>query len=81
MSEKKKPNRSLRLVGIAAQMGVTIFLGAWCGRELDERYPMEKKWWTIGLTILAVAISLYSVAKQLNKINELEEQDKKQENE
>lgn len=50
-------------------MGGTIFLAAYLGRYLDDQYQMEKKWWTMGLTIFAVAISLYSVVKQLNKLN------------
>ena len=68
--EKKKTNRFVRLSGIGAQMAGTIFLGAFLGRYLDDKYPMEKKWWTIGLTIFAVAISLYNVLKQVNRMND-----------
>lgn len=68
-SEKKKTNRYLRLSGIGAQMAGTIFLGALLGRYLDDLYPMKKKWWTIGLTIFAVVISLYNVLKQVNEMN------------
>jgi hypothetical protein len=42
---------------------------------LDEKYPSNKKWFTMGLTIFSVAIALYMVLKQVNKINE---DDKKQ---
>ncbi|MBL4704514.1 MAG: AtpZ/AtpI family protein [Flavobacteriales bacterium] len=49
------------------------FLGAYFGKYLDDKYPMDKKWFTIGLTLLAVGLSLYSVIKQLNKINENED--------
>jgi len=74
--KKKGPkNRFLRLSGIGAQMGVTIFLGAYLGRWLDEKYPSDKKWWTIGLTIFAVAVALYSVLKQVNRLNEFEDED------
>ena len=66
----RKPNRYLELMGIAAQMGVTIFLGAYAGKWLDARYPSNKKWFTIGLTLLSVAIALYMVLKQVNKLNE-----------
>jgi uncharacterized membrane protein YfcA len=65
-----KKNRYLELMGIAAQMGVTIFLGAYFGKWLDERYPSDKKWFTMALTILSVIIALYMVIKQVNKINE-----------
>jgi len=51
-------------------MGVTVFLGAYLGKFLDNKYPSDKKWFTIGLTILAVAISLYNVLRQVNKINQ-----------
>jgi len=50
-------------------MGATIFLGAYLGRYLDDKYPSNKKWFTIGLTIFAVALSLYNIVRQLNKIN------------
>jgi F0F1-type ATP synthase assembly protein I len=73
MSQQKKPNRFVRLSGIGIQMAATIFLGAFLGRYLDDKYPMEKKWWTIGLTIFAVAISLYNVLKQVNRLNDYEQ--------
>lgn len=73
MSEQKKTNRFVRLSGIGIQMAATIFLGAFLGRYLDDKYPMEKKWWTIGLTIFAVAISLYNVLKQVNRLNDSEQ--------
>ena len=73
MSEQKKPNRFVRLSGVGIQMAATIFLGAFLGRYLDDKYPMEKKWWTIGLTIFAVAISLYNVLKQVNRLNDSEQ--------
>lgn len=80
MKKKKKPtkkskplNKFARLSGIGIQMGVTIFLGAYLGKFLDNKYPNDKKWFTIGLTLLAVAISFYSVLKQVNKINQEED--------
>lgn len=74
---KGPTNRFLRLTGIGFQMGVTIFLGAYFGRWLDEKYPSDKKWWTIGLTLFAVVVSLYSVLKQVNKINQEEDDEKR----
>lgn len=72
MSDKKEPKRIpkfARLSGIGLQMGVTIFLGAYLGKYLDAKYPMDKKWFTIGITLFAVAVSLYNVLRQVNKIN------------
>ena len=54
---------------IAAQMGVTIFAGAYLGKWLDTKFPMDEKWFTVVFTILAVAISLFNVLRQVNKIN------------
>lgn len=69
----KKPNRKVprfaRLSGIGLQMGATIFLGAYLGKYLDGKYPSDKNWYTIGLTLFAVAISLYNILKQVNRIN------------
>jgi hypothetical protein len=65
----KKGNRLVALSGIGFQMGVTIFIFAYLGKYLDAKYPSEKKWWTIGLTLFGVAVALYFVLKQVNKIN------------
>lgn len=77
MKEKKpekKSSSSLKNIaiftGIAAQMGITIFAGAYLGKWLDVKYPADKKWFTMVFTILGVVISLYIVIKQLNKFNE-----------
>jgi hypothetical protein len=69
-----KPNRYLELMGIAAQMGITIFLGAYAGKWLDEKYPSEKRWYTIICTLSAVGLALYMVLKQVNKLNEDDKQ-------
>jgi uncharacterized membrane protein YfcA len=69
----KKGNKFLVLTGVGIQMMVTIFLGAYFGRMLDEKYPAEKKWFTMGLTILAVFISLYLVVQQLKYLNKDDE--------
>jgi|TARA_B110000879_G_scaffold68388_1_gene95750 F0F1-type ATP synthase assembly protein I len=72
MTDKKKSSgssRYIRLSGIGAQMAATIFLGAILGRYLDDTYRSDKKWFTIGITLFAVAISLYNVLRQVNKLN------------
>lgn len=74
-SEHKGPPRFARLSGIGLQMGATIFLGAYLGKYLDEKYPSDKKWWTIGLTLFAVAISLYNILRQVNRINAEDDKD------
>ncbi len=66
----KQPNKFSKLSGIGLQMGATIFLGAYAGKWLDQKYPSDKNWFTISLTILFVAIALFNVLRQVNKINE-----------
>jgi len=78
MEEKKHTNKTSNnklksvaiFTGIAAQMGITIYLGAYFGKWLDVKYPADKKWFTIGFTLLCVAIALFNVLRQVNKINE-----------
>ena len=68
-----------RFSAIAAQMGGTIFAGAYFGKWLDSKYPMDKNWFTIVFTLLSVTIALFSVLKQVNKINkELDERKNKE---
>ena len=78
MEEKKKTNKKSNnklksiaiFTGIAAQMGITIYLGAYFGKLLDVKHPADKKWFTIGFTLLCVAIALFNLLRQVNKINE-----------
>ncbi len=68
---KKQPlNKIARLSGIGIQMGIIIGLGAYGGKKLDEYYQFEKKWFTIGLTLFAVAAALYLTIKQINNLND-----------
>ncbi|MBL6658259.1 MAG: AtpZ/AtpI family protein [Flavobacteriales bacterium] len=69
-NKRKQPNRLLTLTMVATQMGVTIFLGASLGKYLDQRYSTPKPWFTISLTLFSLLVSLYSVLKQVNKLND-----------
>lgn len=72
MKKEKKPSsfsRYARFSAISFQMGATIFLGAYFGKWLDQKYPSDKAWFTIGLTLFAVALSLYNILRQVNKLN------------
>ncbi|MGC1205950.1 MAG: AtpZ/AtpI family protein [Flavobacteriaceae bacterium] len=55
-------------MGIGLQMGVTIYLFVLLGRWLDTNYNEGEKLYVIILTLLGVAISLYAVLKQVNRI-------------
>ena len=72
-NQKGRFTRFARLSGIGFQMGATIFFGAMLGKYLDERFPSTKKWFTIGCTLLSVAVALYMVLKQVNRLNENED--------
>jgi len=65
----KKPNYWLGLIGIVVQMGVIIYLGSWGGRWLDETYATDNNMYTVIVTLAAVAIAMYLVVKQTNKLN------------
>lgn len=68
--DKKKPlNTAVQLSGAGIQMGVTIYLGAELGKYLDTIYPNEKNGFTIGVTLFAVAVAMYSLIQQINRIN------------
>ena len=71
-NEKKKPGKPLKnvaiLSGIAIQMGVSIYLFVLLGKWLDTKYNDGEKLNIIIMTLLGVAISLYAVIKQVNRI-------------
>lgn len=75
MKEEKENNKNNQLknwavfTGIAFQMGATIFICAWIGKKLDESYPMEKNWFTIGFVLFGLVASVYVVLKQLKRYN------------
>ncbi|MBT8234551.1 MAG: AtpZ/AtpI family protein [Bacteroidia bacterium] len=70
MAKKNKRNYWLSLTGIAVQMGVIIYLGAWGGRTLDEEQGDGGNTYTIILTLLAVAVSMYLVVRQTKNLHE-----------
>ena len=71
-NENKKPEKPLKnvavLSGIAIQMGVTIYLFVILGKWLDAKFNNDDKLFIIIMTLLGVAISLYAVIKQVNRI-------------
>ena len=69
-NKKKQLNRYLQLTGVAFQMGITIYLGAYFGKKLDAYFQTSTKIFTIIGTLLAMVISIWSVLAQLKKIND-----------
>lgn len=54
---------------IAFQMGATIFVCAWIGKKLDERYSTGRNWFTLGFVLFGLVASVYVVLKQLKHFN------------
>lgn len=75
--EKSSLARVARLSGMGMQLAGSIFIFALLGRWLDDKYPSDKKWFTIGLVLFATVLSLYSILRQVNKMNEEDDQKKK----
>jgi len=68
-NKPKKPLKNVAVLsGIAIQMGVTIYLFVILGKWLDAKFNNGDKLFIIIMTLLGVAISLYAVIKQVNKI-------------
>lgn len=72
-NQDQKPKGQLKnalvLTGVAFQMGITIYLFILLGKWLDSKYNNGEKLFIIIATLLGVAVSLYLVIKQLNRIN------------
>jgi F0F1-type ATP synthase assembly protein I len=57
------------LSGIGIQMGVIIYLFVKLGQWLDGKYTDGGKAFLIVCTLIGVAVSLFLVVKQTNKLN------------
>lgn len=68
-NKNKSSNKWLQLVSIPAQMGIIIFLFAKVGMYVDEKYPNKNNIWFLIFTLFGVALSLFNVIRQVNKIN------------
>lgn len=80
MSDKKplgKPNKWIALLNIPIQMGVIVFVFAWAGGWLDEKYPNKHNIWVKVLTLLGVAIAFYNLNRQLKEINKIDDEERK----
>lgn len=67
--KKKQHNKYLLLTSLSFQMGLTIYLGSYLGKELDSRSADENKFFTIVFVLLSIAIAFYMFLKQINKID------------
>lgn len=70
-NKDNRPNRWLALSGIGFQMGATIFICAWGGQKLDERYLNDdQNYFTIGLVLFGLIASIVLVIKQLKRLED-----------
>jgi F0F1-type ATP synthase assembly protein I len=67
--KKQTNNKWLALINIPIQMGVIIFLFAYFGNWLDEKYPNTHTIFVKILTLVGVAIAFYNINRQLKDIN------------
>ena len=67
--KKQTNNKWLALINIPIQMGVIIFLFAYLGNWLDEKYPNTHNVFVKILTLVGVAIAFYNINRQLKDIN------------
>ena len=65
---KNPLKQAIHLSGIGIQMGIIIYLFVILGKWLDNNYNQGEKLYVIISTLLGVAVSLYAVVKQLNRI-------------
>lgn len=67
--KKQTNNKWLALINIPIQMGAIIFLFAYFGNWLDEKYPNSHSVFVKILTLVGVAIAFYNINRQLKDIN------------
>ncbi len=67
--KKQTNNKWLALVNIPIQMGAIIFLFAYLGNWLDEKYPNSHTIYVKIFTLVGVAIAFYNINRQLKDIN------------
>ena len=66
----KPPNKWMQLISIPAQMGIVIFLFAYLGQYLDEKYQSEN--YVKIFTVVGVFLALYNVIRQVNQMSKNE---------
>lgn len=59
----------MHLSGAGIQMVLIIGIFVFAGRKLDQHFLSGKPWWTLGLSILGVIISLVFMVRAFSKIS------------
>lgn len=63
--QKDKLNSYARFSGLAIQMFAIIGIGTFIGVKLDEWYPNDSNWFTIGLALFSVLGAIFYVIKRI----------------
>jgi F0F1-type ATP synthase assembly protein I len=66
-NKNKSLNKWIQLISIPAQMGIVIFLFAYLGQYLDEKYHSEN--YVKIFTVVGVFLAMYNVIRQVNQLN------------
>jgi F0F1-type ATP synthase assembly protein I len=69
-NNSKPLNKWIQLITIPAQMGMVIFLFAYLGQYLDEKYQSEN--YVKIFTVVGVFLALYNVIRQVNQMSKNE---------
>jgi ATP synthase protein I len=72
-NSRKTSGNFIRFTSLAFQMIGSIGFFSWLGYYLDKKYASKTPWWTIGLSLFGVFISLYVVIREVLKMNEKNE--------
>lgn len=75
-TSRRKANMYIRFSSIGIQMGLIIFLFTWLGMYLDERYPSDKPWFTLALSLIGVIGSMVFIIRAVTKITKKDDPNK-----
>jgi len=72
-STKKQLNKYVSLASIPFQIGSVVYIASYIGKILDLKFGFVKPpWMTLIFILFAIALSFYSIMKQLQRINKNE---------
>ncbi|MGB0175812.1 MAG: AtpZ/AtpI family protein [Owenweeksia sp.] len=66
---KRQLNTYARYSSLGIQLAVIVGGGAWLGSWLDEKYPSNRKWFTLGCVLVSLVFAIVYVVRQLNSMN------------
>jgi hypothetical protein len=72
-SPKNGLSKFARFSGLGFQMGIIIAFFTWLGTYLDRKYQTNTPWWTLGLSLTGVIISLVIVIREVIRMSKEDE--------